>query len=305
MTARSCASGRRVRPWPATGRAAAIGPTANRNRTDPNPMPTLADRLRRAREASALLALAQDWRSRAALLACYGTLLRDVHDRREVAVRLRGTGRELRMRRCDILTLGEIFAERQYAIDAPLPERPVIVDAGANIGVTALWFLSRYPGARLHAFEPEPENFRLLEANFGGDPDVVLNRAGLLREPGVARFHLSPHAPMHSFRADADAGAGESIEVDAFPLGAYLRDREIARVDLLKLDVEGSELDVLVGLGDEVARVGRIVGEVHERLVDVAAFYAALERAGFAKVRRIDFIDGAHEGVHGFEAARA
>lgn len=261
--------------------------------------------LRRAREAGRILALAEDARSRAAVLACYWTILHDVTDTREMELRLRGTERLFRMRRCDIFTLGEIFSEQQYAIAAPVGPQPTIVDAGANIGVTALWFLSRYPGARLHAFEPEPANFRLLQANFGTDPDVVLNRTGLLRERGVARFHLSEHAPMHSFHPQADPGDGDAIEVEAVTLGDYLREHDLSRVDVLKLDVEGSELDVLIGLGDEIERVSLIVGEVHERLVDVDAFYAHLASRGFSNLRRIAFIDGEHEGVHGFEAARA
>ena len=262
-------------------------------------------RIRRAREARAIVGLAEDGRSRVALLSCYWSILHGVHDRREVEFRLRGTGRTFRMRRCDIFTLGEIFAEQQYAIGAAVAERPTIVDAGANIGVTALWFLSRYPGARLHAFEPEPENFRLLQRNFGDDPDVVLNRAGLLGAAGRSRFHLSEHAPMHSFRSDADPEAADSIDVEALALGDYLREHAIERVDVLKLDVEGSELDVLQGLGDESDRVALIVGEVHERMIDVDAFYAWLDERGFRRVRRIPFIDGELEGVHGFEAERA
>ncbi|HEX7477002.1 MAG TPA: FkbM family methyltransferase [Polyangiales bacterium] len=263
----------------------------------------LGSKVRRVKEARFIVGeCAADRRSQAALMTCYASILRDVTDRKEVDFRISLSGRvfPFTMRRSDIFTLGEILHEQQYRLASYVPNNPTIIDAGANIGVTALWFLWQYPGATIHAFEPEPDNFRLLQANFGSHPQVVLNQAGLGAQVGRLQLHLGEHGAVHSFFGEG----GRSLDVQVLTLADYVEKHQIACVDVLKLDVEGSELDVLKGLGEALSRVQVIVGEVHERVVDQRAFYEYLREHGFVVVRRIDFIDGEHEGVHGFEAVK-
>lgn len=78
-------------------------------------MPSLASRVRRAREALHLLAsYAADWHSRRVLAVCYATTLSSTTDQREetVSLRIRGRRFTFRMRRSDIFTLGEILCAR-------------------------------------------------------------------------------------------------------------------------------------------------------------------------------------------------
>lgn len=242
--------------------------------------------------------------SAAALLSCYASILRTPFDRDEVALTLRIAGRRFpfRMRKCDIFTVGEVLFERQYALLSRLPAAPTIVDAGANVGVSGVWFLGTYPGARLHALEPATENFRLLELNLRAVPGAVLTQAALGARAGRARLALAAHGAEHSLHA---AVAERSEEVECLTLAAYLETHRIAVVDLLKLDVEGAEVEALEGLGPRLADVRTMVGEVHERMVDAAVFYRMLERGGFRVVRRHAYRGGRENGVHTFEAARA
>jgi FkbM family methyltransferase len=268
-------------------------------------MPGLASRLRRAREALDLLAsYAADWHSRRVLVNCYATILSSTTDQREETVTLRIRGRQFafRIRRSDIFTLGEILHERQYALKSTLPSSPTIVDAGANVGVASLWFLAQYPDAALHAFEPEPGNFRLLESNLGKVPRVVLNQAAVGAHDTTVYLHLASHGAVHSVQ-DASVGAA-TVSVPCIALEGYLERHGIGRIDLLKLDVEGSEAEVIAGLGPRLADVGVIVGEMHERLVDAPALYERLAGAGFHLVWRQYFGDGEADGVHAFEMAR-
>jgi FkbM family methyltransferase len=256
----------------------------------------------RAVEAADLsLRLTKDLRSRAALLSCYGGILRDRNDASEVSFELRAGGQRfpVTMRRSDVFTLSEIFYDEEYAIYTRLQERPLVLDCGANVGLSGIWFLSRWPGARVHAFEPEPANFRFLSKNLGSRGDSVVNQAAVGREQGTVELHVAEHGAMHSVK-DRSAGA-RTIDVPCVNLADYLRGKRIDRVDLLKLDVEGSELDVVEGLGSLIDDVGVIVGELHERMVDEAKFYRYVESKGFRRVKR----SGAREeGVHLFELAR-
>lgn len=268
-------------------------------------MANLAARVRRAREAIDLLTrYAADWRSRRVLATCYATLFHSAIDPREETLDLVIHRQRFRLhiRRSDIFTLGEILHEGQYNLKSRLPTAPIIVDAGANIGVAALWFLAHHPGGSLHAFEPEPENFRLLEANLGGIPGVVLNQAAVGAHDTTVALHLATHGAVHSV-SDASVGA-RTISVPCLALEGYLARHQLTRVDLLKLDVEGSEADAVEGLGARLADVGVIVGEMHERLVDVPALYQRLGTAGFRLLAREYFGTGQVDGVHAFEMAR-
>lgn len=244
---------------------------------------------------------ATDLASRQALLACYAGIVRDPNDPSEVDLTIASGALRcpVRMRKSDIYTLAEVFRERQYDLDTTPAPAPFVIDAGANVGFATLWFLGRYPGARVHCFEPAPGNLELLRHNVGNRPDVVINAAALGRDAGRLELHLAASAAMHSLK---DEGTGEgTVGVDVVNLAAYLDDANIDRVDVLKLDVEGSELDVLEGMERRLDRVHIIVGELHETLVDGTRFYSLLERHGFRRVRRAE----SHEsGVHLFEVAR-
>jgi FkbM family methyltransferase len=207
------------------------------------------------------------------------------------------------MRESDVFVLEEILLERQYELQAPLPPAPTIIDAGANIGVAALWFLARNPGATLYAFEPESENFGLLATNIGSVKGVTIERVAVGAAAAVVTLHPAAHGAMHSIKTESgDARAG--VQVPCIRLDDYLDQRAIDRIDVLKIDVEGSELDVLRGLGSRLDTVRVIVGEMHETLVDEAEFYAFLAARGFHRVRHQYYGSGHIDHVHVFEAIR-
>jgi FkbM family methyltransferase len=262
-------------------------------------------KLRRLGEASDLLLRhAVGWPSRRHLLGCYAGLGAAVTDPTEIELELR-SGRSRvpwRMRRSDVFTLAEIFHDQPYRMHAALPAAPLVIDAGANIGLASLWLLGRYPGATIHAFEPEPGNFAFLARNLRFLTGARANQAALGDRDGETSLRIAAHGAMHS--TTLPAADGGSIQVPLRRLDSYLAQQGIGSVDLLKLDVEGAELEVLRGLGDRIVDVGVIVGEVHERIVDVDSFYAHLGACGFSNVRRFPFHDGEAEGVHGFEASR-
>jgi FkbM family methyltransferase len=262
----------------------------------------LAQKIGRARDAVTLtLRHTRDVRSAAALLSCYAAIFRDPNDTTPVFFDLAFDGRRYRvhMRKSDIFTLAEIFRERQYALVSAVPDAPLVIDGGANIGLSVIWFLARHPGATVHCFEPEPGNLRLLRANVGDRTDVVVNAQALGQGSGRVALHVSESGAMHSV-VDRDAGA-QAVDVDVVDLASYLQHQRLATVDVLKLDIEGSEMDALEGLGDRIHDVAIIVGEFHERLVDEDRFYGYLQQRGFVRIRRQP---SGEAGVHIFEVAR-
>lgn len=263
-------------------------------------------KLARAQEAWHILRHhAANLRSWAPIIGAYASTLSSATDQTPIDLDLHIADRDfpVRMRKSDIYTVAEILHERQYALKTPIPERPVIIDAGANIGISALWFLAYHPGARLTCFEPGSENFALLAQNLGRYPDVSLEQAALGLEEGELRLNLSGHGAMHSVKEAENVIGSESTR--GVRLDRFLADRKIDRVDLLKLDVEGSELDTLRGLGDRIQAVHVIAGEMHESIVDEKEFYEFLSAHGFQLVQKRRFDSSADDHVHMFEVSRA
>lgn len=204
------------------------------------------------------------------------------------------------MRLSDIFVLGEILFENQYALQSDIPKNGTIIDAGGNVGLSGLWLYGVHSPSSLHIFEPEKENFSYLNANFPDGMGVTLNRCAVGEKAGELNLNLMEFAGMHSLKDDKGAQGAETVKVIA--LADYMQDHDISHVDLLKIDIEGSELDALKGLGDRIADVAVIVGEVHEDLIDVDGFYRYLTDRSFEILWKKGFQEGPQSHVHNFEA---
>jgi FkbM family methyltransferase len=149
----------------------------------------------------------------------------------------------------DVLILNKIFARRGIANSyAPPPEvaaaigsrAPTILDVGANIGLFGVFALDRWPGAQITAFEPDPDNLRVLrrtvDANDVGERWRVVESA-VSNAPGELRFVPGLRAEAHL------AGAGERGAITVPTVDLY--ERQGSGVDLVKMDIEGGEWAIL------------------------------------------------------------
>jgi FkbM family methyltransferase len=265
-------------------------------------MGMIGQKWRRLREAWTVSAHGAGPADRAALFGAYLRLLAGPPGDRVLTVRMRlgALEREVAFRESDIFTFGEILHERQYALQRALPASPVLVDAGANIGVAALWLLGQYPTARMIVFEPEPGNAALLRRNLAGLPNVTVEEAAVGDSSEPLRLFLGGHAAEHSLLGSDGA---RSVTVQCHRLDEYMARHRIDRIHLLKLDVEGSELRVLHGLGERLDAVDAIVGEFHESMVEERGFYGYLEARGFRVLAR-GATSAQGDPVHAFAVAR-
>jgi FkbM family methyltransferase len=197
----------------------------------------------------------------------------------------------------------EVFLERDYAVDLG-NDHPRILDCGANIGMATLWFALRWPGARIEAFEPNPEAVaalrRTLEDN-GLASRVTLHPVAVGRSEGRASLAADAERGA-SLTASLAPGRGEGTnrhQVEVRRLSDFVGEG----VDLLKLDVEGLELEVLDELrtAGALERIRHIVCEIHHdperrpRIVrDVTGL---LTDAGFVLERRAVRPSGATPAV--------
>ncbi len=211
----------------------------------------------------------------------------------------------------------EIFVDEGYLRHGiAVADGDTIFDVGANIGLFALFAGRRARGVRIFAFEPIPEVFAALRLNAAlHGLDARLFDCGVAEAAGTAEFTYYPHATLISGRfadgaeerevvrsfvesqvdaAAADLGADRLEEMlterlearqvvcELRALSEVIAAEGVARIDLLKIDVEKSELSVLAGLAEEDwAKVRQVVLEVHDVEGRLAQVLALLERHGF------------------------
>jgi FkbM family methyltransferase len=138
----------------------------------------------------------------------------------------------------DAIALYEVLVTQEYAISADLSSPAFIIDGGANVGMASLYFLNRYPGARVVAVEPDDANLELCRLNLAPYGNRVTFIHGAIWKSG-ARLTLEAGRQEWVSRVRDD----QSGSVEAFTLSSLIALGD-GKVDLLKLDIEGSELEV-------------------------------------------------------------
>jgi len=125
------------------------------------------------------------------------------------------------------------------------PEARVIFDVGAHVGGTVARFREAFPAATIYAFEPAPQNRKILTDSFGTDPRVRIQPFAVSAAEGVATLHLSGHSTKHSLVHRDAALATEQVRT--VTLDSFCTEQRIPHIHFCKIDTEGHDLDVLRG----------------------------------------------------------
>lgn len=173
----------------------------------------------------------------------------------------------------------EIFVEREYQVD--LLDARFIVDAGAHIGCASLFLNQLFPQARIIALEPDAANFELLKRNVAHLEAVVPVRGALWSHSTRVAIR-NPHKATWSYRV------GESTDSSAVPsysVRDVMEQFGLSRIDLLKMDIEGSEVEALHDARDWIDGIGVLIVETHDRWREgcSAAVEAAIDGQNFLR----------------------
>lgn len=219
----------------------------------------------------------------------------------------------------------EIFLEKAYLPSGiKIDNSSIVFDVGASIGMASLFFFQGF-NAEIYSFEPVPESYEVLCANF--EKSCIKGRTfpvAISDDDGPAEITYYPRLPGHSgfyFDSDAELAAVKSLfEEDLDPVEAEklassiscfetrecmrwtlshaIKESGVGRIDLLKIDVEGSELDVLKGIGEhDWGRIGQIVAEIHDVENRIESACSILSKQGFS-VSVVEFgLQGRRDGI--------
>jgi len=210
-----------------------------------------------------------------------------------------------------LFQLSEIVGRRSYlqhGID--VGEGDVVLDVGANVGVSAVFFAAECGAAVVHSFEPVRPIYDLLRRNVRPFPSCTPHAYGLSSSsrqasityyPGadaMSGLHANPDRDREMVRLalvnrglteeEADSALegrhDDPLEMscELRTLSSVLREEAIAQVDLLKIDVERAELEVIEGVGEtDWPRIRQLAVEVHDEDGRCAAIAGALADRGF------------------------
>jgi FkbM family methyltransferase len=179
-------------------------------------------------------------------------------------------------------SLKEIFAEEVYRFNADT-DAPYILDCGSNIGLSVIYFKRLFPKAEIVAFEPDKANYNMLQKNLEAFEykDVAVQNTAIWKEDTVLSFSVigSVGGRISDDQSDSNLNA-QLISVPAVRLKNYLG----RKVDFLKMDIEGPELEVLRDCGDQLRNVQHLFVEYHSdpaKQQELDELLSLLRHAGF------------------------
>lgn len=172
----------------------------------------------------------------------------------------------LRMRTTDVSLFEEIILNAEYEFDVGR-QPSVIVDAGANIGLTSVYFASRYPNAKIVAIEPEPSNFAMLVKNAARYPNIVPVKAALWKSDAMVDLNDpgSGNWGFQTWESTDGGGAANGTRVRGITVDTLMWEHGLAHIDIFKVDIEGSEKEVFDACGAWIDRIGVLIVEFHDR----------------------------------------
>ncbi|MEO5355283.1 MAG: FkbM family methyltransferase [Magnetococcus sp. XQGC-1] len=167
----------------------------------------------------------------------------------------------------DARLIYEILLKPGYKSHYFLPgtlQPEMILDIGGNIGIAAIYLAHCYPGAKIHTFEPVPDNFALLERNTAPYPAITAHHMALGQEDGsMTMAKAGRNFGGCSLARDA-VSAAEGIRVTLRHTAHILAELGIEQADIIKIDTEGYEYPILTSMPESLlAHTTWIVGELH------------------------------------------
>lgn len=127
-------------------------------------------------------------------------------------------------------------------------------DIGANTGQTISRIKQTYPKSEIYAFEPINETFSKLKRNYGHKSNVHLESFGFGSVEETRIISLAKDSLWNSMKNLAHEGIEGSESVSLKSLDGYLKTKKISKIDFLKIDVEGFEIEVLKGAASSLGR---------------------------------------------------
>ena len=171
-----------------------------------------------------------------------------------------------------------IFLQRIYDFQTST-RKPIIIDCGANIGLSVLFFKWLYPKSTVIAYEADKQIFSILQKNIesAGVKNIELHEQAVWKKNTKLSF-----LPDHADGGAIDEKIKSDVTVRAINFATELK--KYSHIDFLKIDIEGAELEVLLHCRKELKRVHNLFFEFHsfsQQKQQLSDLLHILEQIGF------------------------
>lgn len=163
----------------------------------------------------------------------------------------------------NLISIKEVFVNKEYTIKKINPK--TIIDIGANLGDSSIFFGQTYPKAKVYAYEPSSSVYKLLEYNLKQNNlnNVFIFKLGVGSKQGKVSFYENEQSGLSSMYGTTSKTRKSVITVTT--LSNIFRVNKIKRCDLLKVDCEGAEYDIILNLDKSVLNnIKNMIIEYHE-----------------------------------------
>ncbi|OLO37173.1 hypothetical protein BTR23_13645 [Alkalihalophilus pseudofirmus] len=187
----------------------------------------------------------------------------------------------------DYETLKYIFYDRMFSLDEFDLDPKWIIDGGAYVGYTSVYFANEFPNAQIIAVEPDGPNFQLLKKNVRPYQNVVLEQSGLwnkdtylqVKDVGLGEWGMVVE----------ELNKQEPGAIKATTITSLINKYKINTIDILKLNIEGAEKELFsAGYEDWLNKVKILIIELHDRIKPGCsdALFKALEPYNFGSYKK-------------------
>ncbi len=180
----------------------------------------------------------------------------------------------------DLTTAWVVLLGNEYRV---LSDDRIVLDIGANIGTFAIYAHSMNKDLKIYSIEPYPETFDALAATIKANQEIqniTLRQCAIAGSDGQVKFNSASDIPSHSRSIDNSHDPSDYVAVDAYCLETFLDREQLATVDFVKIDIEGSEYDLIGGASRQTLRRSKRYGiEYHSK--GVKAISDKMSNCGF------------------------
>lgn len=200
-----------------------------------------------------------------------------------VRFRIRSIPTELCMRttsQLDYIVLKYVFLDRFHLPFTALPDSPVILDLGSNIGFTCVDYANQFPGSRIFGYEMDKANFDIALLNTREYQSIKIENMAVGARDGLGYYNAAASVAADAYQLEAEEST-TSKAVNVTSLAGIIGRHKLARVDFVKMDIEGAEVEVFSAADlSWLAVVDKLHIELHDENV-VATIAERIRSQGF------------------------
>lgn len=183
----------------------------------------------------------------------------------------------LRPKTSDVPAFSQVFVRGDYDFEYPVKDPKLIVDAGAYVGYSTVYFASRFPNAEVIAIEPESSNFGQLK--FNSSPYKNASALNMALWPEKTHVCINnPDSQKWMARVENIRDGSDPRQTISTITADEILSMTQKKIDIFKIDIEGGEMELFAGNTDWIDKVGMFAIELHDWIKPgcVQSFYKGL-----------------------------